>query len=99
MLPDFLIELETLRVLYAKPMIITSGFRCPDHPDEKDKANPGAHAQGRAVDVQVTSSADRYELKRLAYEMGFQGIGNGKTFVHLDTGHDYAHRPAEWNYC
>lgn len=90
--------LDELRERLGKPMSITSGFRCENHPEEKNKPTPGAHGQGRAADIACPDGAYKYELKRLAYELGFQGIGDAKTFTHLDVGHDAAARPANWQY-
>ncbi len=90
--------LDALREAYGKPLSITSGFRCENHPEERGKPTPGAHGQGRAADISTPGAAQKYELKRLAYQLGFLGIGDGKTFTHLDVGHDAAARPANWQY-
>jgi len=97
MRPGFIGRLQALRIAYGKPMIITSGFRCPDHPVEKAKATPGAHSQGIAADIGV-SGEDAIKLLRLALEANFQGIGvqqkgNGR-FIHLDV----REHPAIWSY-
>jgi uncharacterized protein YcbK (DUF882 family) len=97
MRPGFMGRLQALRLAYGKPMIITSGYRCPDHPVEKAKATPGAHSEGIAADIGV-SGADALLLLRLALEANFQGIGvqqkgNGR-FIHLDT----REHPAIWSY-
>ena len=58
---DFLTALDSLRELYG-PLIVTSGYRCPEHPIEKAKSSgPGAHSTGRAVDLAV-SRGDAYRL-------------------------------------
>jgi uncharacterized protein YcbK (DUF882 family) len=98
--PEFLEKLQTLRVAYARPMRITSGYRCPEHPIEKAKATPGAHASGRAADIAV-QGVQAHELLRLAFHFGFTGIGvqqlGGGRFVHLDT-LTGGNRPAVWSY-
>ena len=91
-------KLQGLRTVYGKPMKVTSGYRCPDHPDEAKKTRPGAHAQGTAADIRTVTGTEKYELKKLAFQMGFVGIGDAKTFTHLDVGHDTANRPANWSY-
>jgi zinc D-Ala-D-Ala carboxypeptidase len=97
MRPGFMGRLQALRLAYGKPMIVTSGFRCPNHPVEKAKAAPGAHAQGIAADIGV-SGADALLLLRLALEANFQGIGvqqkGSGRFIHLDT----REQPAIWSY-
>lgn len=96
--PELIAKLDSLRERYGRPMNVTSGFRCRSHPKEASKLKPGSHAQGKAADIATTTGAAKYELKRLAYDMGFVGIGDGDTFTHLDIGHDHAARPANWRY-
>ena len=98
--PDFLRKLQMLRTAFAKPMRITSGYRCPQHPIEAAKSQPGAHASGCAADVGVQGS-DAYELLRLAFHFQFTGIGvqqkGGGRFIHLDTLIE-SPRPNVWSY-
>jgi zinc D-Ala-D-Ala carboxypeptidase len=97
---DFMSRLQALRMKYGKPMRVTSGYRCPQHPIEAKKAKPGAHASGCACDIGV-EGADAHRLLRLALELGFTGIGvqqkgTGR-FLHLDT-LEGATRPTIWTY-
>lgn len=96
---DFMARLQTLRMVYGKPMLITSGYRCANHPAESVKAQPGTgtHSQGIAADIGV-SGADAVTLLRLALEGNFTGIGvqqkgHGR-FLHLDV----RATPALWSY-
>lgn len=94
--------LNRIRDDFAKPMIITSAYRCPDHPIEKRKEKPGAHGLGVAVDVAV-SGGDALELIRVAQEHGIQRIGvqqkGSGRFIHLDVSTAEHHsRPAIWSY-
>jgi len=97
---DFMHRLQTLRTRYSKPMTITSGYRCPDHPIEKAKPTPGAHSSGKAADVGV-QGAEAHRLLALAMELGFTGIGvqqkGDKRFLHLDT-MTGENRPTVWSY-
>lgn len=97
MQPLFLGRLQALRMIWGKPMIITSGYRCPDHPVEKAKASPGTHAQGIAADIGI-SGADAVALLRLALDANFTGIGvqqkGSGRFLHLDI----REHPAIWSY-
>ena len=97
MKPEFMGRLQALRDIYRKPMTITSGYRCPDHPVEKAKAEPGMHSTDLACDVGV-QGADAHELLRLAMHLGFTGIGvqqkgTGR-FIHLDL----RSAPMIWSY-
>lgn len=95
---DFMDRLQALRTEFGKRMPITSGYRSAKHSVERNKAKPGTHTQGKAVDVAVMGE-DALELVRLALSYGFTGIGisqkaGGARFVHLDT----APRKAIWSY-
>jgi len=100
MKPDFMAKLQALRTTYGKPMRVTSGYRCPQHPIEAKKAAPGAHASGCACDIGV-EGADAHALLTLALGAGFTGIGvqqkgTGR-FIHLDT-MTTGVRPTIWSY-
>ena len=98
--PHYMQRLQDLRRRYAKPMTITSGYRCPQHPIEAAKASPGPHSTGKAADVAV-QGADAHRLLSLALEMNFKGIGvqqkGDKRFLHLDD-LDQGARPTIWSY-
>jgi zinc D-Ala-D-Ala carboxypeptidase len=100
MQPDFMAALQSLRTSYGKPMRITSGYRCPQHPIEAKKAAPGAHASGRAADIGV-EGRDAFLLLKLAFAQGFTGIGvqqkGAGRFIHLDTVIT-GPRPNVWSY-
>ena len=100
MKPDFMAKLQALRVAYGKPMRITSGYRCPQHPIEAKKPKPGAHASGCACDIGV-EGADAHRLLTLALAAGFTGIGvqqkGSGRFIHLDT-MEGGTRPTVWSY-
>jgi zinc D-Ala-D-Ala carboxypeptidase len=97
---DFMERLQALRNAYGKPMRITSGYRCPEHPIEAKKAKPGSHASGCACDVGVEGQ-DAYQLLKLAFQLGFTGIGvqqkGSGRFIHLDT-LEQPPRPNAWSY-
>ena len=104
MVPAFMDKLHRLRMEYNRPMTITSGYRCPDHPAESSKADgPGAHAHGRAADIAV-SGTEAFQVVRLALAAGFTGIGvaqkGASRFIHLDDLADGLRvvRPMIWSY-
>ena len=89
--------LEELRVRVGRPVVVTSGYRCPEHPVERAKARPGLHALGIAADVTVPGMAAR-DVYRAAVEIGrFSGFGldEQRNFVHLDI---RSTTPARWAY-
>lgn len=104
MKPEFMEKLQQLRTLYGKPMRVTSGFRDYSHPVEKKKPKKnGSHPTGMAADIAV-DRGDAYRLLKLAFELGFTGIGikqhGGGRFIHLDTieNNPDQPRPTIWGY-
>ena len=94
-------KLQQLRDAYGKPIVVTSGYRCPEHPAEKHKSEPGTHALGLAADISC-SRGDAYQLLKLALELNFKGIGvqqkGAGRFLHLDVAEDGFTRPTVWSY-
>ena len=99
---DFLCWLQDLRRLFAYPMIITSGYRCP----KNNKGRGPAHALGKAVDVNVYG-IHTYLLVDKAMARGVRGLGVNQKgelnqrFIHLDMlddGEGGAPRPRIWSY-
>ena len=95
MCPQFLKRLDELRHRCGFPFIITSGYRSPRHSIEKRKPKPGTHAQGIAADIRALRGSQRYIIQKNAYEMGFKGIGEHKSFIHVD---DRDSTPVSWPY-
>lgn len=93
---DFMLMLQGLRDRIG-PMTITSGYRCPNHPEEKKKSKPGAHSAGLAADF-ISLKADRWHVLKHVMVIEFPGVGIAKSFIHVDGGHPSAHRPASWTY-
>jgi hypothetical protein len=60
MRPEFLERLQALRSVYGKPMAVTSGYRCPQHPKEAAKAQPGMHTTGLAADIGISGARGRH---------------------------------------
>lgn len=103
MQPAFMEQLQKLRDLHGKPLVVTSAYRCPRHPVEARKGAPGAHSLGCAVDI-ACRGAEALEILRLALSLPISGVGisqNGASrFIHLDmapaaTGRP---RPTLWSY-
>lgn len=99
--PEIMDKVQELRNRYGKPMPETSGYRCPQHPDEIKKTVPGAHQLGLAIDIGLQGK-EAYELLKLAFEMGFTGIGVNQKgiarFIHLDVVGSELPRPMVWSY-
>ncbi len=76
--------IQTLRDKIARPIIVTSGYRCVRHNKEVEGVENSYHLQGLAVDIAVDMNLDR--LAELARSLGFRGIGIYRNFLHLDLG-------------
>lgn len=99
-------RLQGVRRAFDQPMVISSGYRSPEHPIEARKATKsGAHTTGQAFDVQVSGEA-ALRLVRIAVMHGFTGIGvqqkgpRDKRFIHLDDAPALKMRPRPhiWSY-
>ena len=66
-------------------LIITSGYRSPEHPIEAGKAKPGEHTTGLAIDVASIGGTPTFNLVAAAIELGCKRIGVSRknNFVHL----------------
>lgn len=78
----FMDLLDSLRAAIGKPLVVTSGYRCPEH--DKAIGGSGNHTTGFAVDLSVTDSNLRYLVVKTALELGFTRIGVARAFIHLD---------------
>lgn len=85
-------EQSLLSVLYkvrdvtGLPMVITSAYRCPKHPESIRRPN-SAHTRGYAVDFRVNTSQQAYTFMKVLFELGVRRMGwNQKLkFFHFDT--------------
>lgn len=99
---SFLEVLNNIRKECNFPFIVSSGYRCPNHPIEARKPNgPGSHSTGKAIDIAVKGDkaikvlevAIKYGIKRI----GVNQKGSGR-FIHLDMADDTFTSPAIWSY-
>lgn len=83
---DSMNALEELRYLWGKPIIITSGHRCPVH-NKNVGGTPNSQHLKIAFDC-VCEGRLQNEFVNLARQAGFTGIGRyrQRNFVHLDLG-------------
>jgi zinc D-Ala-D-Ala carboxypeptidase len=94
-----------LRELLGFPFVVTSAYRCKDHPIEARKDSPGAHETGQALDIHVYGN-NAHRLLDAALREGFSGVGvsqrgeYSKRFIHLDNlgNSNDRPRPTVWSY-
>lgn len=97
-------KLDALREECGFPLIVNSGYRCPEHNKEvSGTGETGPHTTGRAADVRVDRER-AFKLLSLAAKHGFTGIGiqqkGGGRYIHLDDlPNDIEQpRPTVWSY-
>ena len=97
---SFTEKLDAIREECGFPFLISSGYRCPEHPIEAKKEKPGAHSTGHAADIAVTGE-QAIRVLEIAIKHGIKRIGvnqkGGGRFIHLDTDPDRP-SPAIWSY-
>ena len=88
-------KLYALRLIYNKPITITSGARCPSYNKRIGGAESSQHTTGRAFDLKIPPE-DEWEVVSIAQSVGFKGIGlNNNVFIHVD---DRDGKPNMWTY-
>ena len=95
---EFMLTLDSARDDARVPFKINSGYRCDEH--DKAEGGKGNHNTGKAADIAVASSRQRYLILSALIEMGFQRIGIGQNFIHVDSCTDEDGKPTEvvWLY-
>jgi zinc D-Ala-D-Ala carboxypeptidase len=83
-------------------MIVTSGFRCPDHNRRVAGSGvDGPHTKGRAADIRIFG-AEAHRLIDIALTYGMSGIGIKQSgpyegrYIHLDCLSDDGKHPRPW---
>lgn len=71
---DIVIILQMMRDQLKKPIFISSGYRCPEHPIEKMKEKPGEHSMGMAADI-ICNGQDALFLLEVSHRLGVRRIG------------------------
>lgn len=91
----FIRRLDILRERCGFALVVTSGYRSPNHSIEAAKPQPGQHTSGRCADLAVHNGRERHKLLSEALDMGFSGVGVDKHFIHLD---ERSTTPVLWTY-
>jgi hypothetical protein len=81
-----------------RPLTITSGGRCPYHPNEIYRDKPADHQNCVGVDVFYANVLERNELMVLAGRYGANAVAAGKSFVHMAWREDAGDRVRTWEY-
>lgn len=79
---EHLDRVQSVREKVGHALPVTSGGRCPLHPDEVNRKQPADHQKGMGIDV-ACSGSTRGNIIKAGIEAGCNAIGVAKTFVHL----------------
>jgi len=81
---DLILKIDELRSIYGKPIILNSSSRCEAHNLAVGGSKSSLHKSGDAVDIRIRGGRkQRYEIIKIAFNLGFTGIGVANTFIHL----------------
>jgi zinc D-Ala-D-Ala carboxypeptidase len=103
---DFVETLDDLRGRLGFPLVVTSGYRCPEYNSRIASTGlDGPHTTGRAVDIKLAGPNVHRLVMQVSLGGWMSGIGlnqrgdHAGRFVHLDdlTEPDH-HRPRVWTY-
>lgn len=79
---EHLYRVQAVRDDVNHSLSVSSGGRCPNHPDETHRSTPADHQKQQGVDVGA-NGATRGNVVQAGIEAGCNAIGVAKTFVHL----------------
>ena len=86
--PVLVTSLEELEHNLGDELTFSSGYRCKVCNAAAGGVKNSAHIRGKAVDILVDNSGERFWLVYNAVKLGFKRIGVGRNFVHLDVDYD-----------
>ena len=91
-------KLEMTRMMYGKPMKISSGIRCEGHNKDVGGVDNSTHIYGWAADIAINGCFERDQLVGFL-RANFSRMGISKRFIHVDVGdkHDKP-SPCLWVY-
>lgn len=99
---DFMLRLDALRHIHGAPIVVNSGYRCPEHNAAvSSSGRNGPHTTGKAVDIRLHGT-DVHALIPAIVTLGFTGVGvyqQGPVqsrHIHLDTLTTSRWRPRPW---
>lgn len=75
---------DSLRESWGRPLVPTSGARCPAHNESVNGDENSEHMDGVAIDF-VVLPEDRFSFVSHAIAHGYTSIGVYKRFIHLGT--------------
>ena len=95
---DFLFMLDEARDIAQVPFRITSGVRSTSHNMAVKGSMNSSHLRGKAADIACTTSAERFRIVAALIAVGFNRIGIGETFIHVDNDDEIKTPGVVWLY-
>lgn len=82
---ELVAALELVRLKFNAPVIITSGYRCPDHNENVGGAPKSKHVDGIAADIKVKGVEPKevYDYLNETFPTCY-GVGLYSGWVHID---------------
>lgn len=94
---DFLTMLDNARQIAGIPFKINSGYRTIEHNEKVGGKPNSSHIVGKAVDISIQDSRERWIILKALINAGFSRLGMGNTFIHVDSD-DYKDGNVVWTY-
>ncbi len=83
---DAMCRLQSFREIVGIPFTPNSAYRSKSHNQAVGGSSRSQHLLGRAFDIPIFGEMTREVIKKTAHDVGFTGIGDYNTFIHVDTG-------------
>ncbi len=86
--PDFYDKLDMAQDRLDRPLVVTSGYRCPAHNAKISPNTTGRHPKGQAVDVQAKTAAEKGEILLACMRAGLVSFATlpNRAGLHIDAG-------------
>lgn len=93
---DLCYKLDRAREFFGSPIIITSGYRTPEHNESVGGVKGSSHTMGLAVDIKMPLDSEmREKLMWALGNAGFKRCGSYDRHAHVDIDH-CKQTPAFW---
>lgn len=76
-------QLDELRILYNKPIIITSGYRCPALNKAVGGKQTSQHCKGQAADLKYDSSLLQFIIGNFHYDQLIEETSKRTKWIHI----------------
>jgi len=97
LLPDICFKLDRAREFFGGPIVLTCGYRSPDHNAEIGGVPDSAHTKGMAIDVRAPQDPAMREKLMWAFGCaGFRRVETAPKHFHADIDDETKPSPCFW---